>query len=162
MKNGGRMEYRGCVICLDTSSFSRQNSSRNRKNHEGKRKAAKESKRPGEDGLPQPWQPPRPVVVTMVRRWWPLARALLPPCPTAFWYMFWFMGFACIGSFWASFSIFFDPLGPQKHLLILWFRLENLNSAKTLKTSKSMYNRRNRRINRITIHFNPLKWRLST
>ena len=61
-----------------------------------------------------------------------------------------------------SFSIFLDPLGPQKHLLILSFRLVNLNSVKILKTSKTTQNRRNRDINRINIHFSPLKWLLNT
>jgi len=65
-------------------------------------------------------------------------------------------------SFWAYFAIFLDPLGPQKHLLNLSFRLGNLNSAKTLKTSKTTHNRRNRGINHIIIHFNPLKRLLNT
>ena len=63
---------------------------------------------------------------------------------------------------WASFAIVFDPLNPQKHLLILLFRLVNLNSAKPLKTSKTIHNRRNMGIIRIIMHFNPLKWLLNT
>ena len=72
------------------------------------------------------------------------------------------MGFALVGSFWASFCFLLWSTWPQKHLLILWFRLVNLNSAKTLKISKTTHNRRSRGINRTTIHFNPLKWLLNT
>ena len=71
---------------------------------------------------------------------WPLAEAALPPCSTAFWYTFWSASFACVGSFLTSFAIFFDPLIPQKHLLILWFTLVSLNSKKkTLKTRDGSY-----------------------
>jgi len=62
----------------------------------------------------------------------------------------------CVQLFWASFTIFFDPLG-LKYILILWFRLINLNSAKTLKISKTTHNIRNKGIIRIAIQFNLLK-----
>ena len=51
---------------------------------------------------------------------------------------------------------------PQNNLLLFWFGLVNLKSAKTLKTSKTMHNRRNKAINHIAIHFKPLKWLLNT
>ena len=42
------------------------------------------------------------------------------------------------------------------------FRGCTIEIWKTLKTSKITYNRRNRGINHITIHFKPLKWLLNT
>jgi len=64
MKNGGRMECVQIHPPLRTKQQHKLN-----KNHNGKQKAAKESKSPGEDGLPQSWLPPLPVVVvTAVRR----------------------------------------------------------------------------------------------
>ena len=74
----------------------------------------------------------------------------------------WSVCFACVGSFWASFPIFFNLLGPQQHLLISWFRLVNLNSVKNTKNKQITHNRRNSGINCIIIHFNPLKWLLNT
>ena len=94
--------------------------------------------------------------------WWWLSRVFLPLPECCRLYLFLSACFACVGSFWSSCAIFFDLLGAQKHLLILWFRVVNLNSTKTLKISKTMQNRRNRGTNRIIIHFNPLKWLLNT
>jgi len=44
----------------------------------------------------------------MARWWWPRI-----PAPLRFGALFWSAGFAYVGSFWTSFAIFFDPLGPQ-------------------------------------------------
>jgi len=100
--------------------------------------------------------------LTTGRPWWWLSQVFLPLPECCVLYLFLSACVAYVGSFWASFAIFFDLLGPEKHLLILWFKLVNLNYAKTLKTSKTTHNRRNRGINRIIMHFNPLKWLLNT
>ena len=49
----------------------------------------------------------------------------------------WSTGFAFVGSFWASFAIFFDPLGPQKHLLILCLKLVKSKSTKTAQNKQN-------------------------
>ena len=148
----------------------RQNSTQNRQIVWEDERARRKTKQPESRGGTWPCVPdstpmptsPRAVVDTMGRPWWWLSRVFLPLPERCVVYLFLFACFACVGLFWDSFAIFFDLLGPQKHLLILWFRLVNLNSVKTLKTSKTTHDRRNRGINHIIIHFNPLKWLLNT
>ena len=104
------------------------------------------------------WGPPR--VGSHHYPWWPLATR---PCclpNVAFWCIFWSAGFALDQHILGLLGFFCNLswLGlAQKHLLISWFRLVNLNSAKTLKISKTTHNTCNRGINRITIYFNPPK-----
>ena len=118
------------------------------KNRVAKRKVARKwsNRWKGGCGLPRPWGP-LPARLC----WFPNA---------AFWCLFWSVGFATVCPCWVILDLSRYLLWssrPQKHLLILWFRLVILKSKKTLKTSKTTNNRRNRDINRITIHFNPLK-----
>jgi len=61
-----------------------------------------------------------------------------------------------LSHFWTILTIFFDPLGLKKSSnLVIWAC--KLEFCKNAQTNKTAHNRRNRGINRITIHFNPLK-----
>jgi len=119
-----------------------------------KRKAAKKPKRPGN------FLPPRSSCGSHHRPWWALAsRALpLPECCVLFFTLDHgsYLGSSVLGLLGIFCKIFWSSR-PQKYLLILWFRLVNLNSAKMFKMLKTMHNRRNMDTNRITMHFNTLK-----
>ena len=125
----------------------------------GKMESAEEIEAPGEKWLPWLWHPPRSDHRSHHGLWWwprPGHGGLWQFGSAAFWRIFWYVGFACVGSFLGLFCYLLWSSTPQTHLLILWCRLANLNSVKTLKRSKTTHKRRNKGINRITIHFNPL------
>jgi len=50
------------------------------------------------------------------------------------WYL---LCYAYVESFWAFLAIFFDTLGLEKHLRILWFRFVKLNSAKNAQNKQN-------------------------
>ena len=150
-----------------TARYIAKQQQKTKKNRKEKRKVAKESKHPGAATIVAfttvwLWQPPRPIVVTRFRPWWPLAGGGLTFLLRCLLVLILFRGFCLCWVILGPFSYLLWSFRPQKHRLILSFRLVNLNSAKTLKTSKTTHNRRNRDISRITIHFNPLKGLLNT
>ena len=147
------LETRGCP---DTSFFKDNTAAKIEKNRARSRKAAKEKRKLGAEGMHDLMcQAARPYCHHH-KPWWALPGHTLPLPQRRVLYLFWSACFAYVGPFWASVAIFFDPLGPQKYLLITCFEHVKSKSAKTLKTSKNRHNRRNRGINRIINHFNPL------
>ena len=149
VENGWKWEESKCPWLRIIELLSLQNGSKTRKNSRKTETSWRKTKQPGEGTATTVhlWQPPWVAWVVAIRVpslvSLPLV-FLIHPRP---WYL---LCFTLVKSFWTTLAIF------------LWLTLVNLNSVKTLKTSKTTHNRRNRGINHINIHFNPLKWLLNT
>jgi len=83
----------------------------------GKRKAVKETEAAGGGAVltGHGFHHRLPVAATKARGClWPARVVCFPN--TTFWCIFWSADFACVWSFWASFAIFFDPIGLNKNI----------------------------------------------